>query len=137
MAAPGTDSSSFSWLAAGVVHRLEHGVGHEVVLLSVDEEHGQGGLFQLFHAGGFLKAVSGPDLAHQGGGVEQGEGGQAEHLLELELELIPHRGVAAVFDDAFHVAGQLLPGHHHHRGAPHGHAEQQDLGPPGPAPPGC
>ena len=41
--------------------------------------------------------------------IEQGKAGQAEHILELQGELVPDACVAAIFDDAPNIRGQRFP----------------------------
>ena len=73
-----------------------------------------------------MKVVARAHVAHQVCYIEQGEAGQAEHVLELQRKLVPNTRITAVLDNAFHVCGQRFPRDVHGGRCAHRLAKDQD-----------
>ena len=97
------DNPQFLWLGLGLVEVVHHPSGHVVVLVAMDEKHGQMALLHLLESGGFAKIPIVFPLAQPAGGVHQGKLRQAELFFQLLAELGPYGGISAIIYKAFHV----------------------------------
>ena len=114
--------------AAGVIENLCHIGGDQGILLALDKEHGNGGLFDLLLGGIIVEVEAGllfADLFHMG---QDQIGRQVAHITQLVMEHIPGVGEGTVRDDALDLDRQVsLAGGCADSGTAHGDTVENDL----------
>lgn len=114
-------------LGLGSVEARQHGEGHEGVAVAMNEEHWLVAAGHLAQRRSLVEAPAVAEATEGAAGVEQGEGGEAEAVVELALKLVPGAGVATVFDKALHIGGEPFARDAHHGGSSHRHAVEHHL----------
>ena len=107
----------------GLIEGIHHVRRHERIGAAMNEQHGVAALPDLLQSRRLAEAPAIAQTAKQACGIHQGEGRQAELLLQLAGELIPDAGVAAVLDEVQipDAGGHLLAREHHRGGSTHRH----------------
>lgn len=108
-------------LGLGSVEARQHGEGHEGVAVAMNEEHWLVAASHLPQRRGFVEAPAVTDTTKGAAGMEQGEGGETETVVEFTLKLVPGAGVATVFNKTLHIGGERFARDTHHRGGSHRH----------------
>lgn len=109
-------------LGLGSVEARQHGEGHEGVAVAMNEEHWLVATGHLTQRRGLVETPAVADTTKGAAGMEQGESGKAETVVEFTLKLVPGTGVATVFDKALHIGGKRFARDAHHGGSSHRHA---------------
>ena len=113
---------------AGFITGPAHVAGDEIVVFSVEEDHGDPGSLQSLQGRDRLQVEVSEELRaqlHEGVGRPRGELHLPDHLLDDVLGAV----IAAVRQDADDLFGEPLVRAGHDRGSAHGDARQDDLPP--------
>lgn len=123
---PGMDAARTDPLRLGLrfggIEAREHGERHEGVAVAMNEEHWLVATGHLTQRRGLVETPAVADTTKGAAGMEQGESGEAETVVEFTLKLVPGAGVATVFDKALYIRGEPFARDAHHGGGSHRHA---------------